>query len=76
VASEVGHGSCFRLVFPRPGTATSARVSARTNRSNAAVRYKPHIFSVARPPAAVSPGAASSASDVEAGRSSQPTSMP
>jgi signal transduction histidine kinase len=33
VESEVGNGSCFRVVFPRPGTATGARVSARANRS-------------------------------------------
>jgi heavy metal sensor kinase len=75
VESEVGSGSCFRVVFPRPGTATGARVGARSNRSIAAVRRKQHVFSVARAPAAFTLGAASSVSDIEAGRSFQPNPM-
>jgi hypothetical protein len=63
-------------VFPLPGTATGARVSARANRSNAAVRRKPHVFSPAPIPASFTPGAASSVSDIEAGRSSQHSPMP
>jgi len=71
VESELGNGSCFRLVFPRPGTATGARA----NRSNAAVRHKPHIFSLA-PAAAFPAGAEGSVSDIEAVSSSENAPLP
>jgi heavy metal sensor kinase len=68
VESEVGNGSCFRLVFPRPGTATGPRASARTSRSKSAARHEPRMFSLAA-------GTGSSGSGNDAEKASQPTPM-
>jgi heavy metal sensor kinase len=68
VESELGRGSRFRLVFPRPGTATGSRASARGNRSKSVGRHELPIVSLAA-------GNSSSGSGNDAQKSSQPTPM-